>query len=518
MLRLPRPSPSTYFYLALALFASAPAWIVRYPPLQDMPFHVAAMRVIHSFHDPAFGIDKYFELVFDRTQYFLYYVIGSFLAYFVGIRGANVLLLCVYLGGTPLAVRSLCRAIGKDERLAIFTLPLLVNVMFMYGFLPFVFGIPLLFWALASTVRFFDELEGDRDPKKLQREGILLAVLAFVLFFSHIFPFGLFGLGVAMLFPWSRPRDWIRAALPTVPSVLALGWWYFFTQSGKIAQGQVAPRDQLSGGDLVTLPPDQKLREIFQWSIDIFHDASDERWFAAFAFVAILTLGLAQGDRSNARREARLLVALPLACFVAYFLLPRGRGSVWLVSERFPVLFLLTLVPMLRFPRLGSRAWLATAAALAVGAGSIVNVCNHFLDFQLNEVGDVDEAIEHIPPGQKVAALIFDKGSSVTNWAPFLHFGSYYQADRGGVIEFTYAGYVHWPFDFKPGMYPPQPGQPPDSPARKRWEWTPEQVSMQGELMPYYDYVLERGSGFRPPPGTFTEVWQGDRWSVWKHP
>ena len=112
-MRFPRPRPATLFYVALALFASAPAWIVRYPPLQDMPFHVAALRVIHSFHDPSFGIDQYFELTFGRTQYFLYYVLGSLVAYLVGVKAANVIMLCVYLGGTPLAVRSLCKALGK---------------------------------------------------------------------------------------------------------------------------------------------------------------------------------------------------------------------------------------------------------------------------------------------------------------------------------------------------------------------------------------------------------------------
>jgi hypothetical protein len=516
-MRLPRPSPSTLFFLALALFATAPAWIVRYPPLQDMPFHVAAVRVIHSYGDPAFGLEKYFDLTFGRTQYFLYYLFGSWLSYFVGVRAANVALICVYLGGTPLAMRSLCRALGKDERLAILTLPVLVNVMFMYGFLPFVFGIPVLLWALAATVRYFDGLENGGDQKVLRREAILLAALSFVLFFSHIFPFALFGLGFAVLFPWSRPRSWIRAGLPTVPSLLALGWWYFFTQSGKIAQGEVAPRDMLQPQDLVHKPFDQALNGISEWATNIFRDASDETWFAAYIFVAVLAFGLAQGDRSSAGRQARLLIVVPLACFVAYFLLPVGRGSVWLVAQRFPVLFLITIIPMLRFPRAGARAWLVTAAALAVGVGSIVNVCKHFIEFQQQEVGDIDEAIQQIPFGQKVAGLIYDKGSSITNWVPFLHFGSYYQADRGGVIEFTYAGYVHWPFDFKPGMYPPQPGQPPNSPARKRWEWTPEQVSPTQELAPYYDYVLTRGNGFRPPPGTFHQVWHGDRWAVWKH-
>jgi hypothetical protein len=515
-MRFPRPRPATLFYVALALFASAPAWIVRYPPLQDMPFHVAALRVIHSFHDPSFGIDQYFELTFGRTQYFLYYVLGSLVAYLVGVKAANVIMLCVYLGGTPLAVRSLCKALGKDERLAIFTLPVLVNVMFMYGLLPFLFGIPLMFWALAAAVRFFDELENDRREDVLKREAIVLAALALVLFFSHVFPFALFGLGFAAIFPWKRPNDWIRAALPTVPALAALGWWYFFTQSGKIAQGAVNAKDALNAADNSVAPLDQAFTSIFEWSTNVFRDTSDEAWFAAFVFVVLLSLGLAQGDRSGARREARLLIVLPLACMIAYLVLPKGRGSVWLVSQRFPSLFLLTLVPMLRLPRVGMRAWIVTAAALAVGLGSIVNVCKHFVRFQLEEVGDIDEAIDQIPPGKKVAALIYDKGSSIIPWAPFLHFGSYYQAERGGMVEFTYAGYVHWPFDFKDGKYPPQPGMAPGH-ARLRWEWTPEQVSVQGELMPWYDYVLARGSGFRPPPGTFHQVWRGDRWSVWKH-
>jgi hypothetical protein len=103
------------------------------------------------------------------------------------------------------------------------------------------------------------------------------------------------------------------------------------------------------------------------------------------------------------------------------------------------------------------------------------------------------------------------------NFAPFLHFGSYYQAQRGGAVEFSYAGYVHWPFDFKSHTYPPPNPTMPPGLARDRWEWLPEQVSAPQELAPWYDYVLTRGSGFRPPPGTFHQVWHGDRWSVWKH-
>jgi hypothetical protein len=228
----------------------------------------------------------------------------------------------------------------------------------------------------------------------------------------------------------------------------------------------------------------------------------------------ILTFGLAQGDDDHARPKSRLLVLLPVACFILYFTTGESRGPVWLFSQRFPVLFLFTIIPLLRFPR-GARGWAMTGVALWVAIGSTVNVCKHYIRFQLEEVGDIDDAIAEIPPAQKVAALIYDKYSTVTHWAPFLHFGSYYQLNKGGVVEFTYAGYAHWPFDFKPGMYPPQPGLPP-GPTRPRWEWSPEQIPVQGELYPYFDYILTRGAGFHPPPGTFHLKWHGERWQVWQ--
>jgi hypothetical protein len=375
--------------------------------------------------------------------------------------------------------------------------------------LPFIFGIPVMFWALAAAVRYFDELEHERREKVLRREAIVLGVLTFVLFFSHIFPFALFGLGFAAIFPWSRPRDWIRAGLPTLPALAAVAWWFFFTESGKIAQGAVGSKDAVA-------PLDRAFTDVFQWSTNVFKDTSDELWFVAFVFVVLLALGLSQGDKSGARREARLLIVVPLACFLLYFTTGGRRGPVWLFSQRFPSLFLFTLVPMLRFPR-GMRGWLVTAAALFVGVGSIVNVCKHFIQFQEEEVGDIDGAIENIPPGKKVAALIYDRFSGVMNFAPFIHFGSYYQAERGGAVEFSYAGYVHWPFDFKSHTYPPPNTAMPPGLARDRWEWLPEQVSPTQELAPWYDYVLTRGNGFRPPAGTFHQVWHGDRWSVWKH-
>lgn len=485
--------PSTLLYLLVAVLASAPAWIVKHPPLEDLPFHIATLRTIHSYGDPAYGFADDFWLNLFHTQYALYYVAGSAIAYVVGVAGASVVLMILYLGGTVLSLRALLAAIGKDERLCLFVIPLLVNVMFLYGLLPFMCGIPLMFLTLAVAMGYAERPSRGR--------GALFAVLAVALFYAHVVPYALFGIGFAALFPWSRPTRWVVAALPVVPSLAAVLWWVVLSPQGKESAGA------LDAG-LRHAPFVEGMARLPQWSIDVFRDSTDEWHFIALVVVALLAVGLAQGDPDRAKPAARALVLIPIACAVLYFTTGDSLGDVWLFSQRFPVPAMMSVIPLMRIPR-GARGVLVTALVLAVGVSSTLNTCRHFIQFEREEVGDIDGAIDAMAPRSHVAALIYDKSSNLVNDVPFLHFGSYYQAEKGGVIQFSNSGALYWPVRFKPGHFPP-PGARP----RLRWEWTPEQVPIE-ELYPYYDYVLTRGRGFSPPPGTFHVLWRGDRWTVY---
>jgi hypothetical protein len=453
------------------------------------------MRIIRSFSDPAFGFDHDFALTLGRTQYVVYYLIGAFVSLFTGVVAANVVLVSTYLGGTVLGLRALLKALGKDERLCLLAIPLLVNMMFIYGLFPFLFGIPLMLWALATSILYFE--------RPTLKRGALLSVLALALFYSHIFPFGIFAIGFAALFPWGSPSRWLRALAPVIPAAAFTSWWLFFTTAGKLVRG--AATDNAADPHKT---PDAAILDLPNWFTNVFRDNTDELILIALAILVVAILGLSQGEIDSSKPVARRYVLLPLACIVLYFLLPEGHGYIWLIAQRFPILFAILAIPLLPMPR-GPRGMLAFTAALALAVVSVTNTCKHFIDFEKHEVGDIDDAIEAMAPRSKVCALIYDKGSSIMNNQPFLHFGSYYQVAKGGVVMFTYAGYAHWPVDFLPGHYPP-----PGKPARLRWEWTPEQVSMQ-EIFPYYDYVLTRGSGFRPPVGTYHVVWHGERWTVW---
>ena len=497
--RLPtwRVRPSTFFYLLVAIVATAPAWIVEHPPLQDLPFHAATLRLVHSIHDPRFGFADVYRLNLLHTEYLLYYVVGDLLAYVLSVKIANIAMMCLYLGGLPLAMRALLRALGRDERLSLFVVPMSVNVMFCFGLLPFVFGFPMMLLALAAAVRHFEK-------PTLQR-GIVLGVLTGLTFFAHVLPFAIFGIGCIALFPWTRPRRWLPCGAPLAFGLALVGWWVLGSKAGGGALTNIKNTQPFA-------PYDGAISQFLHWSTNVFKDPSDELWIILLGLVALVAAGLSLGDRDRSQPIARGWFLVPVACIAGYLTFGDYLGDVWLFGQRFAVPALLTCVPLLRMPG-GARGVLVTGLVLGVLGGSTVNVCKHFIAFEREEVGDLDEALDTMAPRAHVAGLIYERYSSTMSdlYSPFLHFASYYQVQKGGVVQFSYTGFPHWPVQYQDDAYPPMTYPK----LRLRWEWTPEQVTMQ-ELYPYYDYVLVRGHGFFPPHGTFHPVYKGTRWTVYE--
>jgi len=482
-------------YVLLAAMACLPLFVVKYPPIQDLPFHLAAIRVIHSFGDPTYGFQDDFILRLGSTQYVLYYLAGSALAYLLGVVAANLLLISGYLGGSVLAMRALLRALGRDERLCIAVVPLLYNVMFLFGLLPFLLGIPFMLWGMALAIQQFDE------PTIVR--GVLLATVAASLFYLHVFPFALFGLAFAATFPWQRPKTWFWAALPTVPALGLVAWWTFLTPEGRLARGALTHPDRPSA-----LSPLEKLADAYNWCGDTYRDLSDEAILGTLGGVVVIASLFAQREKPPAPRLLRY-AAVPAACFMLMLVTGEQHGHIWLIWQRFPVLLLFTLIPLARIPS-GNRGVVATSALTVVAAAAALAACVHWIRFQRDDVGDFDDALKVMEPRKHVCGLIFDKQSSVVHRHPLVHFVSYYQLEKGGAVEYTFAGYPHWPFTFRDDRLPPE-----GAPTRLNWEWTPEQVPID-EIYPYFDYVLTRGEGFNPPPGTYRVTWKGDRWQVWE--
>ena len=490
-----RRLPAWVPYALLAAASCAPLFVVERPPLQDLPLHMAATRVIHDLHDATYGFDGVFQTNLGQTQYVLYHVLASVLAYVVGVSFANRLLLCAYLGGTILATRYLLQVLGRDERLCVFVGPLLVNIMFIFGLAPFLFAIPFMVLGTALVARYYE------NPTWTLGAGV--AVLSIAMFYLHVFPLGLFGLAALALFPWTKPRRWFVAAAPGLPVAALIAWWSLATSAGKLARGAI-----LHPAEPSPLSPWGKLLDSFNWLGDTFRDHSDEvLWGVVFGLVIVSTIvAVAQGKRWSWRMLRYALV--PGACVFLFCVTGEHNGNIWLIWQRFPLLFCLTMVPLFDVPK-GWPGRVVTSAAVAVALAVTINTCIHFRRFQRDDVADFDDALAQMEPRKHVIGLIYWKESSVTWRHPFVHFVSYYQVEKGGVVEFTFAGFPHWPYHFAKGNCPPQGCQ-----ARLDWEWETDRVTM-AETYPYFDYVLTRGDGF-DPKDRYRKKWSGGPWAVWE--
>ena len=124
---------------AVALANVAALWAGKYLPFTDLPQHAAAIASLRHYGDPAWHVRDYFELALGRSQYLLYYLAGALLAFPFGTaERANRVLLSLVALAFPYALRALLRALGRDERLALFAVPLFWSQSLLIGFFNYV--------------------------------------------------------------------------------------------------------------------------------------------------------------------------------------------------------------------------------------------------------------------------------------------------------------------------------------------------------------------------------------------
>jgi len=488
---------------ALCACAVAPLWWVAHPPLQDLPQHVAAIRVLHSHGDPHFGLSQLFDVHLWRTQYLLYYLCADLLSYVVDVEVANRLLVSACVIATPLSMRALLATLGRDERAALLTFPLTYNAHLILGFFNFLSAIPLCLYGLSLAVRM------RRAPSR--RDAVLLSLVGVACFYMHIVPFAFLALGTLLCALSRSPREVLSRSLPMVPALIAALLWAARSPAGQAtveAAGGGTARAKASFWSL-----EQASAQAPAWLTDVLRGDEDARLLWAWAGLWIVWAAAAQWPRSSSapdrlgRSLARRLGLLTPLALGAYMWTPTSYDWIWPIAPRFILLAALLSIIALPRPRPRAAGVLSVLVALA-GFAHFAQTGRAFEAFE-QEVGDFDQAIEKIPPGKRVAGLIFSRGSKHVRFSPFIHYVAYYQARRGGAVMFTFADFAQSPFSFKADDRPPR--VPP------RWEWLPQRVQPARDLA-WYDYVLVRGGPGRIAADRkhYRRIHRSKRWSVWQ--
>ncbi len=488
--------------LLLSVGSVVPLWWVSHPPLQDLPQHLAAIHVLRSYLEH--GGDPYFDLSLLRTQYLSYYALAVLLSYPLGIVVANKVLLSVAIVALPWSLASLQRALGRDARLCVFALGLTYNAHLILGFFNFISALPLMFYGLALAVRL------RQDPSPTRR--LALSAVLVLCFYTHVVPFAFLALGASLVLTYVRDLPGtLRHGLAFVPAGLAGLLWLRVTPAGVAALSSLGA-GRADGGSFASVG--QAFGELPMWLTDVLHGRRDDHLLVAWGALLLVAVALGArriqashvGDARGADLSFRVALLCPLAV-VSYFVTPTSYDWIWPISARFPLIALLFAIPLLP-PARGALGGAVLIGAALVAVLSFGEVGRAFAAFERREVGEVDAALDAIPAGERVAGLIFDRGSREVKFSPFIHYVALYQAAKGGAVMFTFADFPQSPFQFKRAGRPPR--------VAPRWEWTPDRVDPVRDLS-WYRYVLVRGGPGKiaRSPSEFENVFRGPRWSVW---
>jgi hypothetical protein len=405
---------------ATVLFAAATFWLVPRPPMADLPQHAGQITLLH---DLLRGGSKWKALVYINwfTPYFAGYGPALLLSFFMPVLAALKLLLTAAYLGFVWACVALRRAVDGDERLDWLFIPSFFGIVYAAGLYTFLLAAPLGVLFVLLALRYA------RSPTPALGAVLLLADL--VLFFAHGLVF-LFANLIGGLFLLLRARGFARLMVTAVPylgvAVLCLAYTLLRLRLEPAVAND--PWSFYGGWDGLRF----SLPYLWAgWSTEDPHNTL----FAVLFAVQLAVPPLLLRDRLN-RGEALVPVLVTLLVWIAVPLRAQGTGALYL---RF-ALFVLPFYALAFQPQQPTGLLRALVLPLLCGLVLAVHV-ERLLAFA-RESAPFEEVLAAAAPDDRALAAVFDATSATGSELAYMHWPAWYQAERGGFVDFNFAHFL----------------------------------------------------------------------------
>lgn len=172
----------------LCLIPLIPIWYFDYLPLQDYPNHLARLSILcnyeHSdFYKQHFTVDFFKGL--SPLPYLALDLFVSRLAALITVDSAMRLFISLYVVVYMISLFLLASDMKRDfGLLLLLNLPVMYSSFFHFGFLNFMFSIPLFLLTIWSLRRY--------EERKDALNIVLFGILSLLLYLSHVFTYFLF--------------------------------------------------------------------------------------------------------------------------------------------------------------------------------------------------------------------------------------------------------------------------------------------------------------------------------------
>lgn len=439
---------------ACSVLVSVPFVLAEFPPVTDLPQHVAQIRLfLEALSDP----DGPYRIQWLTPYSLSYLLIGA--AWLISSPGAAGRMALVLLAAATVAAGHwLAYSRRRPLAAAILVCPLFFSHVLYWGFLSFAAG-----W-LAFIVWFLIVVGRPRESNSLP-DALLLLLGAALLYFAHAL---WFVAGVAWLaLHCAVSRLSVRVSLLRLASVAPVcavaALWYPNLES----LGFVSPT-------VWAVTPTGRLS--FSWLLDAalggLHGPGEVLVIAVLAAWVLAAAWSRPGEVAD--RELLALAAM-LAAFA--FLLPDKHMNTIGFAARWLPPAAAALILALPAPRLvlGAQAGLAIALLAAFSLATAVA----WKRFERDELCGLQSALAALPERPRVLGLDFVKESAIIKGRPFLQTFAYSQVLRGGALNFSFASFAPSPVVYRNGL-------------KKPWtvglEWFAERV--RAEDFYSFDYAL----------------------------
>jgi len=465
----------------------------RYLPMVDLPQHYAMVSILVHHADPAWGFARRYTTDFLDRPYATVYWMGAALAHLMPLGAAMRIVVAVCTVAPLAGAHALLVATRRSRAWLLPAVPFAFGSLWHWGFLNFLLGTGMFLAGLALVVVAV-ERPGRRTPAAL-------GVLGVVLLFTHFHGLAML-LMFAPVFAWAWARrderlaPYVRALGPLVPAGVAAAAFVLLTWAH--AQGRWA---RMNPG----------LVERVQRFPEFLAAGSPDPWPGTWviAFVAVAAAGVTLGGAWPRPTRALAALAIAFAAQVAmYFVLPLNTNTATYVSARHALLVVLLALPLLPVVD-GLRGHAVRALGAAIAVGALAVTARQLACFD-HEARDFDGVLAAMLPDRRVAPLVFERSSACTHprTFPYLHFGAYYQAAKGGELSRSFAVVWNVPIRYRADYH--------RYAIREEVEWQPWLFSPQDAR--HFDYVLVRGPRTLPAQLGLREVAASGAWTLFENP
>lgn len=446
------------FFLA-CLLTTTPFLFAHYPPMVDIPQHAAQVETLRALlFQPDYPWRELFQINWTRPYwggYLPLLLLGSFLPIHVAVKVlAGLIVMAI-----PLATSRLRSWAGGNPILDWLSLPIAYGFAFQWGFLNFLMGVPVVLLFLVFAFTYADH--------PTRRRGIMLAFFSIGLFAMHLL-IAAFGLGIASLYivlarrPW---KDRLREMLPLFAWLPAGIIW-------------LALKVQAGGQTTEPGPWDLSLWRPLIFLASATGEPVSVQSMAIGLMVFSLPL-LAGFTITRNRQRLALFAALALWMLLG----PNYIFGNYYTFNRFAIFGIPFYLLLLESPRrqLSARHKGALALLVLVPVFLLLSHALRFATFDLETRGyrDISQSME---PGKRALGLMFRNTSIAYDSYQPLHFHAWYQAEKGGVADFSFAQYS-LQVTYR---------QDADIPIPRGFDWHPEHFDWLRHHGWEYDYFIVR--------------------------